>query len=108
MNYQDKLEHLVSEFRACKDIFSAIGDETRQGIIVALIEAECDPGIRVGEITRKTHLSRPAVSHHLRILKEAGIICMRKIGTMNYYYLDPDKSRLALVNKLFEHINELV
>lgn len=108
MKYQYELEQLLNEFRECKDIFTAIGDETRQGIIVALIDAECDSGIRVGEITRKTHLSRPAVSHHLKILKDAGIICMRKIGTMNYYYLDPDRNRLALVNRLCEHINELL
>ena len=108
MGEEEKLQVLLKEFQECKDIFSAIGDETRQGIIVALIDAECNPGIRVGEITKKTHLSRPAVSHHLKILKKAGIICMRKIGTMNYYYLDPEKNKLQLVMKLLQHINELV
>lgn len=108
MEYHDKLGQLVNEFKECRAIFTAIGDETRQGIIVALIDAECEPGVRVGEITIRTHLSRPAVSHHLKILKDAGIICVRKIGTMNYYYLDPDKSSLALVNRLMAHIGELV
>ena len=37
------------------------------------METECQTGLRVGEITKQTHLSRPAVSHHLRILREAGI-----------------------------------
>lgn len=108
MNYQEKLEQVLREFNECRDIFTAIGDETRQAIIVTLIDAECDPGIRVGEITKKTHLSRPAISHHLKILKDAGIICMREIGTMNFYYLDPDKNRIALVKRLCQHTNELL
>lgn len=108
MNNQDKLELVLKEFKACKDLFTAIGDETRQEIIVALLGEECYPGTRVGEITKKTHLSRPAVSHHLKILKDAGIICMRESGTMNYYYLDPDRNRIALIKQLFQHINELL
>lgn len=66
---------LAEELKACQKAFVALGDETRQQIIIALLESEVH-GIRVGEITEKTHLSRPAVSHHLRILKEAGIVGM--------------------------------
>ena len=65
----------------------AIGDETRQSILLVLMETECQTGLRVGEITKQTHLSRPAVSHHLRILREAGIILMRKEGTKTFIIL---------------------
>lgn len=65
----------------------AIGDETRQAILLVLMETECQTGLRVGEITKQTHLSRPAVSHHLRILREAGIILMRKEGTKTFIIL---------------------
>lgn len=41
-------------------------------------------------ITRKTNLSRPAVSHHLGILKDAGLIDVRREDTKNYYYFDSD------------------
>ncbi len=51
-------------------------------------------GARVMEITEKTNLSRPAVSHHLKILKEAGIIKMRREGTKNYYYFGCDQSAM--------------
>ena len=44
----------------------------------------------MGEITEKTNLSRPAVSHHLQIMKDAGIIKVRREGTKNYYYFDPE------------------
>ena len=50
--------------------------------------------MRVGDITEKTHLSRPAVSHHLQILKEAGILKVRKEATKNFYYFDPDMTSL--------------
>ena len=53
-----------------------------------MLRTEAYNGIRVSELTRRTHLSRPAVSHHLQILKKAGIINMRKEGTRNYYYFD--------------------
>ncbi|MEG6523627.1 ArsR/SmtB family transcription factor [Desulfotomaculum sp. 1211_IL3151] len=43
--------------------------------------------MRVGEIKAKTHLSRPAVSHHLKILKDIGIVKMREEGTKNFIIL---------------------
>lgn len=45
----------------------------------------------------KTHLSRPAVSHHLQILKDAGILKMRREATKNYYYFDPDMKSFELL-----------
>ena len=54
-------------------------------------------GVRVNEITEKTHLSRPAVSHHLQILKDAGILKMRREATKNYYYFDPDMKSFNLL-----------
>ncbi len=87
---KNRLITITKEFKECQRAFIAIGDETRQDIILAILQSDCN-GIRVGEITKKTHLSRPAVSHHLQILKEAGIINMRREGTKNYYYMDANK-----------------
>ncbi|MGI6110168.1 MAG: ArsR/SmtB family transcription factor [Eubacteriaceae bacterium] len=80
-------QRLADEFRSCRSLFTAFGDENRQQIILTLLEAE-QVGLRVGYITEQTHLSRPAVSHHLKILKEAGVISLKKIGTKNYYYIN--------------------
>lgn len=63
---------------------------------------KCD-GVRVGEITERTNLSRPAVSHHLRILKDAGLIAMRREGTKNYYYFDADSEAMT---KLLQMLND--
>lgn len=102
----NELEIIKEQFKKCRDVLSAIGDETRQLIIIALIDAECT-GIRVGEIKEKTHLSRPAVSHHLKILKESGIVNVNRIGTKNYYYLDP-QSKLMLIKKLMSDIEKVI
>lgn len=65
-------------------------------------------GVRVGEIARKTHLTRPSVSHHLQILKETGIVAMREEGTMNYYYLSVDETRWKEIYQLIALIYESV
>lgn len=98
-----RMSKIDSEFKKCKGAFIALGDETRQQIILALLESDCR-GIRVGEITEKTNLSRPAVSHHLKILKEAGIINMRREGTKNYYFVDADQSQWKRILELVQLI----
>lgn len=104
--YEMRLE-LAKELKACQKAFIALGDETRQLIIIALLESEAH-GIRVGEITEKTHLSRPAVSHHLKILKDAGIIGMNREGTKNYYYVSANETIWNQMGILFNRINEIV
>lgn len=104
--HQTRLE-LAEEFRSCKKPFTALGDETRQQMIIALLESEVH-GIRVGEITKRTHLSRPAVSHHLQIFKEAEIIAMYREGTKNYYYVNASETLWSKILSLLKHINEIV
>lgn len=87
MNKQEQLDVIKNDFIDSQKVLLAIGDETRQAILLVLMETECQTGLRVGEITKQTHLSRPAVSHHLRILREAGIILMRKEGTKTFIIL---------------------
>ena len=65
-------------------------------------------GLRVGEITEKTHLFRPAVSHHLQILKDAKIVAMRRKGTMNFYYMRADKTEWSKLKRLIDHIDEII
>lgn len=90
MELHEKTFALAEHFADCSDILTAIGDETRQHLIIEMLKIGNCHGVRVGEITAKTHLSRPAVSHHLRIMKDAGIVRVRREGTKNYYYFDPE------------------
>lgn len=71
-------------------------------------ESDCEKGIRVGELTQRTNLSRPAVSHHLKVLKEANLIGFDQEGTKNYYYLDVLKSDIFRLKRLFDHIDEYI
>lgn len=105
MNNAVNLDLLAQEFEDCQNVLIAIGDQTRQSIIITLLSAGCE-GMRVGEITKKTHLSRPAVSHHIKILKDAKVVNLNRQGTMNYYYLDPTKSTIGLLKSLTKHIEE--
>ena len=98
---------LSSKFKNCKNAFVALGDETRQSIIIALLESD-KIGMRVGEITNKTYLSRPAGSHHLKILKEANIISMYKKGTMNFYYINADKTIWKEIKNLTDNVYDMI
>lgn len=71
------------------------------------MEADCESGMRVGEITAKTHLSRPAVSHQLKILKDIGIVKMGEEGTKNFYYINVS-AKLKILKKLVMDIEHLL
>ncbi|AIQ29122.1 MULTISPECIES: ArsR/SmtB family transcription factor [unclassified Paenibacillus] len=102
---QELVAALATEFRNSLKVLNAVGDETRQAILMALLQGPQNPGMRVGEIRVETHLSRPAVSHHLKILKEAQIISVRKVGTRNYYRLDTG-SKLMLLKSLVSELEK--
>lgn len=67
-----------------RDPFSALGDPTRRAIVELL-----RPGPRsVRQIADELPVSRPAVSQHLRILKQAGLVAEDRAGTRRLYRLD--------------------
>lgn len=90
MDLREKVALLAEGFSDCRKMLTAIGDETRLHLILEMLKMGQCHGVRVGQITEKTNLSRPAVSHHLRIMKEAGIVKVRREGTKNFYYFDPE------------------
>jgi DNA-binding transcriptional ArsR family regulator len=68
------------------DPFEALGDPNRRAI-VELLAAGGDPGRSVGELAEALPISRPAVSRHLRLLKEAGLVVEEPRGTRRIYRL---------------------
>lgn len=97
MRTRQDIDKLASEFEQCRKILVALGDENRQHMILEMMKIGNCRGVRVNEITERTHLSRPAVSHHLQILKDAGVLKMRREATKNYYYFDPDMKSFELL-----------
>lgn len=98
----------VQKFEECQMVLSAIGDGTRQLIIKTLMEHSGEGGIRVGEIQKNTNISRTAVSHHLKILKEAGVIEVRQDGTKNFYFLDSKSSSLRLLSEFWKEAEKMM
>ena len=66
--------------------WTALGDPTRRAIFERLAERPR----AVGELAGELPVSRPAVSQHLKVLKTAGLVVDRPLGTRRIYQLDPD------------------
>jgi DNA-binding transcriptional ArsR family regulator len=66
--------------------WAALGDPTRR----AIFERLADRPRAVGELATELPVSRPAVSQHLKVLKDAGLVLDRPAGTRRIYQLDPD------------------
>ena len=64
----------------------ALGDGTRRAILARLL----DGPLPVGELAREFPVSRPAISQHLRVLKDARLVTDRADGTRRVYTLNPD------------------
>jgi DNA-binding transcriptional ArsR family regulator len=70
---------------AYQDPMDALGDRTRRRIFELLRNGP----LAVGEIADELPVSRPAVSQHLRVLREAGLVTERRNGTRRIYRVDP-------------------
>jgi ArsR family transcriptional regulator len=69
------------------DFAKALADETRQQIMRLC----CCNWLNVGEIVEATQVSQPTVSHHLSILKAAGLVFTRRDGKQVYYTLNQER-----------------
>ena len=81
---------------AYADAIQALGDPTRRTVFERLRKGPRS----VGDLARGLPVSRPAVSQHLRVLKQAGLVRERREGTRNYYSVNGDG--LADLREYFE------
>jgi DNA-binding transcriptional ArsR family regulator len=68
------------------EALTALGDPTRR----VIFERLADRPSAVGELARQMPISRPAVSQHLKVLKDSGLVVDRRAGNRRIYQLDPD------------------
>ena len=68
------------------DCWDALGDRTRRTIFIRLARRPC----AVGELARDLPVSRPAVSQHLKVLKDAGLVTDQRDGNRRIYHVNPD------------------
>ena len=66
--------------------WAVLADPTRR----AIVERLADRPQAVGELARELPISRPAVSQHLKVLKDAGLVVDRRDGNRRIYQLNPD------------------
>ncbi len=92
------LDDVLLSFRACAPVFAALGDKYRQDIIMLLAQ---DEHLNVNQIAERMPLSRPAISHHLKVLLQAGLITLERVSRENFYSLTLD-SALADLRRLVE------
>ncbi|MNM15441.1 Transcriptional repressor SdpR [compost metagenome] len=76
-------------FRESLPVLQVLSDPNRQDILLLLSE---NGKMTVNEITEQLPLSRPAVSHHLKLLKNAGVVGVEQLGTLRYYFLSMQDS----------------
>jgi len=79
----------VSRARASADVFHAVADPTRRAILDRL----CDGGVAVAELAAGFDMTRPAVSKHLRVLREARLVREEREGRQRVYRLTPGPLR---------------
>jgi DNA-binding transcriptional ArsR family regulator len=77
-------------------MLSALADPTRRAIFERLARSPS----AVGEVAREMPVSRPAVSQHLKVLKSAGLVTDKAVGTRRLYSVDP--AGLAAIRDYFE------
>ncbi len=96
-----KLNIADGNVQVLADTFRLLGDANRLRIILTCLEGEC----AVGDISEKTGISQPLVSHHLRLLKAMRLMKSEKQGKQVFYSLTDDHIRCVL-DDMVHHINE--
>jgi DNA-binding transcriptional ArsR family regulator len=89
----------VKAYRAARQL-DALGDPTRR----AIFERLAGGPLAVVDIARTLPVSRPAVSQHLKVLKDVGLVTDRAEGTRRLYFIDP--AGLAAVREYFDRFWE--
>jgi DNA-binding transcriptional ArsR family regulator len=93
---KNNYRHSIPEnWRAMSKVFIALGDAHRQRILLLF-----DPGERlnVGQIAEASTLSRSTVSHHLKVLRDAGVLRSEKIGKEVWFWIDRNWLLAVLAN----------
>lgn len=92
-------------FQDTRALFVAFGDHYRQEIILLLGQNQ---RMTVKELAEQLQLSRPATSHHIKILRQAGMLGMKREGVRTYYYptlreaFDKVKSLIAAADGIIQ------
>lgn len=97
--------HLIpAEWSDLAKVFVALGDEHRQRILLLFESGE---RLNVGQIAAVSTLTRSAVSHHLKVLKDAGVLQNQKVGKEVYFWINKtflDQTLSSVLDYVREHV----
>lgn len=79
----------MANVMASSDVFRAVADPTRRAVLELLRESE----LSATELAEPFLMSQPAISQHLRVLREAGLVSVEKVGRQRKYALNPEPLR---------------
>lgn len=82
----------MDKLKKLQQVFQTLSDYNR----LVMVKSICDKECSVGELVKTTKLSQPLVSHHLRVLKDNGILDTKRNGPFIYYYLRDVKILFAI------------
>ncbi|HPT48829.1 MAG TPA: metalloregulator ArsR/SmtB family transcription factor [Accumulibacter sp.] len=88
---------IPGEWLAMSKVFNALGDEHRQRILLLFERGE---RLNVGQIAEVSTLARSTVSHHLKTLRDAGVLLSEKVGKEIYFWIDKGFLEESLGNVL--------
>lgn len=88
---------LPDEWKPMSKVFTALGDEHRQRILLLFDQGE---RLNVGQIAEVSTLTRSTVSHHLKILREAEVLASEKIGKEVWFWINRPFIEATLGNVL--------
>lgn len=99
---KDYKRAIPPHWQSMSRVFTALGDEHRQRILLLF-----EPGERlnVGQIAEVSTLARSTVSHHLKVLREAGVLGSEKIGKEVWFWIDRNWL-LAVFSNVVDYIHE--
>ncbi|MGC4107873.1 MAG: metalloregulator ArsR/SmtB family transcription factor [Thermomicrobiales bacterium] len=80
-----------SAIDALSEVFQALADPTRRAILARLADGDAN----VGEIAAPFAISQPAISRHLKVLEDAGLISRHRQATQRYSHLEADRLKEA-------------
>ena len=100
--HEDVVKRVLDKQQAdLAELFKVFGDSTRIRILHALLETE----LCVGDMAQILNLSQSAVSHQLKILKDAKLVRFRREGKIIFYALDDEHVR-NILSMGVEHVEE--
>ncbi len=94
---KDYSRSLPLEWQPMSKVFAALGDDHRQRMLLLFERGE---RLNVGQIVEASPLSRSAVSHHLKVLHDAGVLHSEKVGKEVFFWIDVEFVSRMLGNVL--------